>query len=389
MFIDLPKEILDKVFGFIDSKDYLNFLLTCTTVYVKCQSSLFQKKALIMYYSGDKNMVRGFKNLEITLKLIEILNRTPELLSDVRVLQLKDKRQVVTRRQPTYSAHKLYRTTKTLNDTIISRISRFDHLRLLKVDVSDSNFLYSILRSLPANLKALIIILNDLNGSTGLMTGHEPSMSIAKTTLKLLKVSYVGKKPLNYRQIKMKNLWHAMDSRQLTENNLNEALRETQSTEIHRSRFSFSRREHNITQLGVSLAQLINTHRDSLFTIDIRGFDANIIFQHPTTKTKLTNLRVLRLSGQSIPKLSWWLPELEKLNRDSRPLLNRLTISREALPPVAVILSNLFQSSQSLHGESDPNYLCRVHFFGHSLQRWVSLDGKAKEFWRNYKYPQN
>jgi len=386
---DLPAEILDVVFIHLNSKDYLNFLLTNRKIYNKCQQNIFKYVSVKLYYpSGITSGFKCYKQLRATEQLLKLLEKNPSLAEAARSLEIRNDKALFTK--PSHGPYFHFRQYDKLGNAIISKLAAFCGVRMLYCDISSGRFLDLLAKGFHDNLKALIININ----STGILDSltYQDTEEI-QHRLRFFKIIYTGSKPLNFRPIKIRYLRRAIGHLRdengggwISEREINEIiLKNIKEEKVIRLKKLLCREETKIKLLGEKLAQIITASSKTLFTIEIIGMDASIIFQHPCTKVHMRNLRVIRLCERSIQKLDWWLGGLESLNSNRRPTLKPDSDTSECLPPVVVIFSDIFQHYPSLD-PSDMRYICLLKCFSESQGHWISLDGAAKDFWRRYFY---
>lgn len=386
---DLPTEILDLVFLYINSKDYVNFLLVNSRIYSKCQKNIFKFLSVRLYYpTGLTSGFKCYKQLRATEQLLEQLHKKQFLAESIRSIEIRNDNKLFTK--PNEGPYFYFKRYDRLSMAIIDELPLLCGVRMLYCEISKGQLLDLLVQGFHNNLKTLIInitsctILDSLENNVIVKTRHK---------LKFLKIIYTGSKPLNFRPIKIRYIRRAIGQLRdengegwFSENSINETLIENIKQERKGTlKKLLCREEAKIKCLGQKLAQIVASSSKTLFTIEVVGMDASIIFQHPDTNIYMENLRIIRLCERSIQKLNLWLRDLELLNFNRRPTLKPDSGKEECLPPVVTIFSNIFQHYPSLD-PSDKRYICLLKCFSRSQGHWISLDGAAKDFWRRYYY---
>ncbi|KAH3668092.1 hypothetical protein OGAPHI_001846 [Ogataea philodendri] len=377
----LPKELLDKILAYTEARDYISVLLSCKTIYQKCHLTVFGLKPLRLQYVGRKGDFRYNWNLQTTWNLLVHMAENPEIYAQIKIFQLKNDISI-REFQKTHKDLKHHSRRDKVRDPVVNYheipknlilvLPKFVNLRYLKVDVGDFIFLRNLLEALPAKLKGLQININVSHPDFSPKKAQTPKLRCKG--LKSLTICSSGKAPMIYGKLKSRHVMK-VPSRYLIE--------ETTFSNLIKQKFENDdksiKKQPYLKFFGEMMAQLVETNSATLYSIDIRGMDAMLVFLSGNMDKPMPNLRVIKLCNLSIPRLNWWLPSLEHLNSNKRLFLSGNTSL--VLPPIVVIFSRLFNPM----GSSNNSY-CRARFFGDPEHQWFSMGGEAKRFWEEIYY---
>ncbi|KAG7894079.1 hypothetical protein KL906_001448 [Ogataea polymorpha] len=378
---DLPKELLDKILGYVESFDYIPFLLSCKTVYHKCHLTLFRLKPVRLQYTGSSYNFRYNRNLQTTWNLLQHMSNNPEIYAQVKVFQLKNSVSVKESVKPPVKSRNGHSRGKRFSlkvdyskipSSLISVLPNFVNLRYIKVDIENFTFLRDLLEALPITLKGLNININVANPRFNAKETQMPDIKCRG--LKTLAFHSTSKEPMIYGKLKSRHVMK-VPSRYLME--------ESTFSDLIREKFEHDdrsiKKQPNLKYCGEMMALLIQQNVSTFYSIDIRGIDATVIFLNRFVDCQMKNLRVIKLCNLSIPRLRWWLPTLEQSNLNKRQFMP--SNSELSLPPIVVVFSKLFTSPPQ-----NRDVQCRARFFGDPEDRWFSMGGEATEFWEEIHY---
>ncbi|KAG7732700.1 hypothetical protein KL948_002130 [Ogataea haglerorum] len=378
---DLPKELLDKVLGYIESFDYIPFLLSCQTIYHKCHLTLFRLKPVRLQYTGGSHRFRYNRNLQTTWNLLQHMSNNSEIYAEVKVFQLKNNVSIKEFERSQERSRNYHRRDKHSNrkadyseipSSLISVLPKFVNLRYLKVDIGSFTFLRDLLEALPNTLKGLHININVANPKFNAKETKLPEIKCRG--LKTLALHSTIKEPMIYGKLKSR-LVMKVPSRYLMEESTFSNLIREKFEQDHRS----IKKQPNLKFCGEIMALLIHQNASTIYSIDVRGIDATLIFLNRFAACPMKNLRIIKLCNLSIPRLRWWLPGLEKSNLNKRQFVPNN--SELSLPPIVVIFSKLFTSTPQSR-----DVQCRARFFGDPEDQWFSMGGEATGFWEGIYY---
>ncbi|KAG7834609.1 hypothetical protein KL919_002529 [Ogataea angusta] len=378
---DLPKELLDKILGYVESFDYIPFLLSCKTIYHKCHLTLFRLKPVRLQYSGNSHNFRYNRNLQTTWNLLQHMSNNPEIYAEVKVFQLKNSVSIKEFEKSHVESRKFHRRDKSsslkvdYNEVPLSLISvlpNFVNLRYLKVDIGDFTFLRNLLGALPSTLKGLNININVANPKFNAKEMQMPNIKCR--SLKTLALHSTSKEPMIYGKLRSRHVMKVPSRYLMEESTFSDLIRE-KFEQDDRS----IKKQPNLKFCGEMMALLIQQNASTFYSIDIRGIDATLIFLNRFVACPMKSLRVIKLCNLSIPRLKWWLPALEKSNSNKRQFM--ASNSGLSLPPIVVIFSKLFTNTPQSR-----DVQCRARFFGDPEDQWFSMGGEATEFWEGIHY---
>lgn len=344
----LPKEILDKIFALLDGQDCVNLLCTCSYIYERCQTTLFEQRELKLEWKNSCACS------ERTTQVLACLQRTG-MYQEIHRLEL------------TANVHHYYWSSYVSGEEISKELEPMIRLQKLTLNIMCVGVLQHLISVLPKRLQILKIYLMDLRPD---QLSSQSEIKPPISGLRGLRVCYKGRERMSFLTIRMRDILNRRGG-------LNEIDRRTidrstimQLREMESQR-RLSPRESLIDKFGHVLAQLIQAHRHSLQRIQIKGFDSYVIFRNPEAIVYMPCLFIIEMCGLSIPKLQWWMNELEPKNS------NRRFIAGFQLPPCVLVGSNAHQSANI--SEGDPEFRYLSHFMGEPWEVWISMKQGSKE----------
>lgn len=395
---ELPREVLDNIVSAVHPGSRLDFLLANKAIFCKCYQCLFRYGSVQFFCDARRAFgLDRYHRLRASQSFLDSLDKYPEMNDEVRQMHITNMHSSFTDKHKKKKNKKKKKYDDTLNFHYISfdelqgrlfeKFDRFTGIRMITCDIDRYTILKSLSELFPPNLKALVININHISVLNGIPTDQPVATEkFQPGRLKYLKIAYTGTKALEYRPFSLFSIWHA---RMVNRNAIFDEVGLYRMMLLANSdrKFSstFKREEIRLQNLGTILGGFIARSAGTLYTIDVSGFDAYLIFRNASLHVTMDNLRVIKLCGRSIPKLSWWLPGFEAPNKKVRPTIKRGDDGGESLPPAVVIFSDLFQRRSSTKPKSK-RYVCRVHFFGDPSKNWTTMSGKAKDFWIHYYY---
>ncbi|ODV88038.1 hypothetical protein CANARDRAFT_26198 [[Candida] arabinofermentans NRRL YB-2248] len=387
--LHFPKELLDKVFCLLDTQSSLSFLLTCKLFNQTCQSTLLRIKPLNIYYGGKSFMPDNKNLLQITYSALRHLETHRQTYKEVKVIKLSrisGSSYYTRKKQAGQSYGSLTTPTSTpfprvdnlmIEKFIISSLPKFERLRFLVMDVKEIDMLLLVLQNLPKNLKGISLLVKSIKSNT---SESLRTIDINITSLQYFGLISIAKHSFVSSPIKTRDVINT----QLTGFDLEDRIFRDFREKVDNSNLS----TNNLSVLGRIGAEILINSSSKLQTINITGVDSYEVFCNKAALRKYPNLKVIKLCNVSIPKLNWWLPELESLNTELKPATKRAPLER--LPTMALVFSNLFvgpPAAREREGQEQVSRIeCRARFFGDHQNLWFGIRGSAMEFWQKFYY---
>lgn len=340
--LSLPQEILDNIMEWLNNKDSVNFLCTCSTIHERCQATLIRQKGLGLVWNDSSSCSR---ETEQCLKSLEE-NESYERIFGLNI--------VVKNNIPYIRA----------NEEMVSKeLLKMSRLEKLSITLGSVPLLERLLTALPSRLQSLRICLKQLE-----LESNEGQVRIPKPIkgLKNLEICYNDCLPLrlfpsaDHKAGKVSaGIGYMLDP---------DKIRQFRNAEVR-----WRQNDRAIAALGVILAQVIFVHHNSLKRIQVKGMDAYIIFRNNEAVISMPHLRVLEMYAESSSKLLWWFDRFESRN-----------IRAGAVPKGTLLICNANYQDLKFEEDRYNTVMYRSHSFeprrSHRLEWDVVHAGRKDDF---------